>query len=112
MAHQFRRREVNREGVRLSSWTTTRLGRSSCAARADENGRRVDRDRRGGSQAVPFILPDLRGHGASTRRPADLSHAAFVDDVAAVIRRVSPGGPVTLASQSISGHTAIIAAAG
>ena len=58
-----------------------------------------------------FILPDLRGHGASTRRPADLSRAAFVDDVAALIRHVSPGRPVTLAGQSMGGHTAILAAA-
>ena len=58
-----------------------------------------------------FVLPDLRGHGASTRRPADLSRAAFTDDVAALIRRVSPDRPVTLAGQSMGGHTAILAAA-
>ena len=40
-----------------------------------------------------FILPDLRGHGASTRRPADVSRAAFTCDVAALIRHVSPGRP-------------------
>jgi len=59
-----------------------------------------------------FVLPDLRGHGYSTRRPADVSRAAFVDDVAAVIGRVSPGRPVTLVGQSMGGHTAILAAAG
>jgi pimeloyl-ACP methyl ester carboxylesterase len=58
-----------------------------------------------------FVLPDLRGHGHSTRRPADLSRDAFAADVAAVIRRVSPGRPVTLAGQSMGGHTAILAAA-
>ena len=58
-----------------------------------------------------FVLPDLRGHGNSTRRPADVSRGAFVGDVAAVIRRVSPGRPVTLAGQSMGGHTAILAAA-
>jgi pimeloyl-ACP methyl ester carboxylesterase len=58
-----------------------------------------------------FILPDLRGHGASTRRPADLSRAAFTSDVAALIRQVSPGRPVTLAGQSMGGHTAILVAA-
>jgi pimeloyl-ACP methyl ester carboxylesterase len=58
-----------------------------------------------------FILPDLRGHGASTRRPADLSRDAFVADVAALIRHVSPGRPVTLGGQSMGGHTAILAAA-
>jgi pimeloyl-ACP methyl ester carboxylesterase len=58
-----------------------------------------------------FVLPDLRGHGSSTRRPADVSRGAFVGDVAAVIGRVSPDRPVTLVGQSMGGHTAILAAA-
>ncbi len=58
-----------------------------------------------------FVLPDLRGHANSTRRPADVSRAAFIDDVAAVIRPVSPDRPVTLVGQSMGGHTAILAAA-
>jgi pimeloyl-ACP methyl ester carboxylesterase len=58
-----------------------------------------------------FILPDLRGHGASTRTPEDLSRAAFAEDVAAVIRHVSPSQPVALVGQSMGGHTAILAAA-
>jgi pimeloyl-ACP methyl ester carboxylesterase len=59
-----------------------------------------------------FVLPDLRGHGNSTRRPGDVSRGAFVADVAAVIGRVSPARPVTLVGQSMGGHTAILAAAG
>ncbi|MBO0804449.1 MAG: alpha/beta hydrolase [Nocardiopsaceae bacterium] len=59
-----------------------------------------------------FVLPDLRGHGSSTRRPADVSRDAFGADVAALIRHVSPGRPATLAGQSMGGHTAILAAAG
>jgi pimeloyl-ACP methyl ester carboxylesterase len=58
-----------------------------------------------------FVLPDLRGHGNSTRRPADVSRGAFVDDVAEVIRHVSPDRPVTLIGQSMGGHTAVLAAA-
>jgi len=58
-----------------------------------------------------FVFPDLRGHGNTTRLPADVSRAAFVDDVAAVIRHVSPDRPVTLVGQSMGGHTAILAAA-
>ena len=58
-----------------------------------------------------FVLPDLRGHGHSTRRPADVSRDAFAADVAALIRQVSPGRPVTLVGQSMGGHTAIFAAA-
>jgi pimeloyl-ACP methyl ester carboxylesterase len=62
--------------------------------------------------AYRFVLPDLRGHGGSTRRPADVSRGAFVGDVAAVIRQVSPDRPATLVGQSTGGHTAILAAAG
>ena len=58
-----------------------------------------------------FVLPDLRGHGHTTRRPAGLSRDAFTADVAAVIGAVSPGRPVTLVGQSMGGHTAILAAA-
>jgi pimeloyl-ACP methyl ester carboxylesterase len=58
-----------------------------------------------------FVLPDLRGHGHSTGRPADVSRDAFTADVAAVIRQVSPGRRVTLVGQSMGGHTAILAAA-
>jgi len=58
-----------------------------------------------------FVLPDLRGHGKSTRRPADVSRSAFVGDVAALIRYVSPDRPVTLVGQSMGGHTAILTAA-
>jgi pimeloyl-ACP methyl ester carboxylesterase len=58
-----------------------------------------------------FVFPDLRGHGDSTRRPADLSRGAFVGDVAAIIRQVSADRPVTLVGQSMGGHTAILAAA-
>jgi pimeloyl-ACP methyl ester carboxylesterase len=57
------------------------------------------------------VFPDLRGHGGSTRRPADVSRCAFAGDVAAVIRQVSAGRPVTLVGQSMGGHTAVLAAA-
>ena len=56
------------------------------------------------------ILVDLRGHGRSTRRPADLSREAFVDDVIRVIETVA-GGPVILVGQSMGAHTALLAAA-
>lgn len=57
------------------------------------------------------ILVDQRGHGGSTRRPADLSREAYVDDVAAVIDHLVPGTPVTLVGQSMGAHTAVLAAA-
>lgn len=56
------------------------------------------------------ILLDQRGHGRSTRRPADRSRVAFVDDVAAVVRAVA-SEPVDLVGQSMGAHTAMLVAA-
>jgi len=52
------------------------------------------------------IALDQRGHGHSTRRPADLSRQAYVDDVVALIDK-----PVTLVGQSMGAHTALLVAA-
>jgi pimeloyl-ACP methyl ester carboxylesterase len=49
---------------------------------------------------------DQRGHGHSTRRPADLSRRAYADDVIALIDE-----PVTLIGQSMGAHTALLVAA-
>ncbi|MFF5081868.1 alpha/beta fold hydrolase [Actinoplanes sp. NPDC000266] len=57
------------------------------------------------------VALDQRGHGRSTRRPGDLSREAYVADVVALIREVAGGGPVTLAGQSMGGHTAMLTAA-
>jgi pimeloyl-ACP methyl ester carboxylesterase len=57
------------------------------------------------------IVLDLRGHGFSTRRPADLSRQAFVDDVLAVIDATVPGEQVTLVGQSMGAQTAMLVAA-
>ncbi|MEU7908894.1 alpha/beta hydrolase [Actinoplanes sp. NPDC049118] len=57
------------------------------------------------------IAMDQRGHGRSTRRPGDLSRSAYVDDVVAVIGELADGVPVTLAGQSMGGHTAMLTAA-
>lgn len=54
---------------------------------------------------------DQRGHGRSTRRPADLSRAAFVADVVAVIEQLAPGERVRLVGQSMGAHTAFLTAA-
>ncbi|WP_344796576.1 alpha/beta hydrolase [Frondihabitans peucedani] len=56
------------------------------------------------------LIPDARGHGASTRRPADVSRQAHVDDVVHVIEALA-GEPVTLIGQSMGGHTALLVAA-
>jgi pimeloyl-ACP methyl ester carboxylesterase len=52
------------------------------------------------------IALDQRGHGHSTRRPADLSRAAFTDDVLALLDE-----PAWLIGQSMGAHTAMLAAA-
>ncbi|MEN2737776.1 alpha/beta hydrolase [Microbacterium sp. X-17] len=56
------------------------------------------------------ILIDQRGHGSSTRIPADTSRAAFVSDVVRVIE-AEDSQPVDLVGQSMGAHTAMIAAA-
>jgi pimeloyl-ACP methyl ester carboxylesterase len=113
VASGFRRREIANDEVRLSYLDNDGDGPvivalHGLAGTGDEfipTATAV-----GGSYR--FVLPDSRGHGNSTRRPADVSRAAFVDDAAAVIRRVSPDRSVTLVGQSMGGHTAILVAAG
>ena len=56
------------------------------------------------------ILVDQRGHGASTRAPADVSRLAFVDDVVRVIE-AEWREPVDLVGQSMGAHTAMLVAA-
>ncbi|WP_155856129.1 alpha/beta fold hydrolase [Cellulomonas sp. URHD0024] len=56
------------------------------------------------------ILVDQRGHGLSTRVPADTSRAAFVGDVVRVIESES-SGPVDVVGQSMGAHTAMLVAA-
>lgn len=55
------------------------------------------------------VLMDLRGHGGSTRHPADVSREAYVADVVRVIEEVGP--PVVLVGQSMGGHTAMLVTA-
>ena len=56
------------------------------------------------------VVLDQRGHGASERRPSDLSRAAFVADVAALIEQLGLDRPI-LVGQSLGGHTAMLTAA-
>ena len=57
------------------------------------------------------LLIDQRGHGASTRRPSDLSREAFVGDVVHVIETLAPGERCVLVGQSMGAHTAFLVAA-
>ncbi|WP_433073104.1 alpha/beta fold hydrolase [Dactylosporangium sp. CA-052675] len=61
--------------------------------------------------AFRVVALDQRGHGHSTRRPADLSRRAFVADAAAAVEELCGGGPVAVAGQSMGGHTAMLLAA-
>lgn len=56
------------------------------------------------------LLIDQRGHGLSTRMPAEVSRAAFVNDVARVIE-AEGAQPVDLIGQSMGAHTALLVAA-
>ncbi|MFF8833859.1 alpha/beta fold hydrolase [Streptomyces sp. NPDC015130] len=53
---------------------------------------------------------DQRGHGGSERRPGDVSRAAYVADVVAVVTELGLRRPA-LIGQSLGGHTALLTAA-
>lgn len=55
------------------------------------------------------VLPDLRGHGGSTRRPSNVSREAFVADTVKLIESLD-AGPVMLVGQSMGAHTAMLVA--
>lgn len=57
-----------------------------------------------------LVAVDQRGHGAAERRPGDVSRAAYVADVVAVVEQLGLHRPV-LAGQSLGGHTAMLTAA-
>ncbi|GHC89875.1 alpha/beta hydrolase [Streptomyces violaceochromogenes] len=56
-----------------------------------------------------IVAVDQRGHGASERRPRDVSRAAYVADAVAVIAQLGLHRLV-LAGQSLGGHTALLTA--
>lgn len=62
------------------------------------------------SDSFRVMLMDQRAHGRSTRRPADLSRQAFVDDVVYVVEQLAPGQRVGLVGQSMGAHTAFLTA--
>ena len=62
------------------------------------------------SDAYRVLALDQRGHGGSTRRPADTSRRAHVEDVVALIAATG-GAPVAVVGQSAGAHTALLLAA-
>lgn len=57
------------------------------------------------------VLVDQRGHGHSTRKPADASREAYVRDAIAVIEKLDLPEGVALVGHSMGAHTAMLAAA-
>lgn len=107
---QPRRRDLNRADVMISSLelpgeepAVVLLHGLAGSANEFERSARALAGRK-------VILVDQRGHGRSTRRPADLSREAFVADVIDVIKGGS-NGPVDLVGQSMGAHTAMLVAA-
>ncbi|WP_030147231.1 alpha/beta fold hydrolase [Streptomyces sp. NRRL S-455] len=102
--------EVVREGVRIScrDWggsgppVVLLHGLAGHAGEWDTLARDLSRHYR-------VVAVDQRGHGASERRPRDVSRAAYVADAVAVIEQLALRRPV-LAGQSLGGHTAILTA--
>lgn len=61
--------------------------------------------------AFRVLVVDQRGHGASTRRPADVSREAFVADVVRVLETHASGERGILVGQSMGAHTGFLTAA-
>ncbi|KJS56196.1 alpha/beta fold hydrolase [Streptomyces rubellomurinus] len=104
-------RTVVREGVRLAcrDWggsgppVVLLHGLAGHAGEWDALARDLSRRHR-------VVAVDQRGHGASERRPGDVSRAAYVADVVAVVEQLDLHRPVLL-GQSLGGHTAMLTAA-
>ncbi|MGW1433280.1 alpha/beta fold hydrolase [Streptomyces sp. NPDC002431] len=104
-------RTVVRDGVRLScrdhggtgAPVVLLHGLAGHAGEWDSVARRL-------SPAHRVVTVDQRGHGASERRPGDVSRAAYVADVVAVLDQLGLQRPV-LVGQSLGGHTAMLTAA-
>ncbi|KUL20632.1 alpha/beta fold hydrolase [Streptomyces regalis] len=62
------------------------------------------------SSRYRVVAVDQRGHGAGERHPQDVSRAAYVADVIAVVEQLALPRPV-LVGQSLGGHTAMLTAA-
>ncbi|MDC0773445.1 alpha/beta fold hydrolase [Streptomyces sp. HD] len=104
-------RMVVRDGVRLACRDWGESGRpvvllhglAGHAGEWDELARRL-------SPRYRVVAVDQRGHGAAERHPEDVSRAAHVADVIAVMDQLALRRPV-LVGQSLGGHTAMLTAA-
>ncbi|MFE5480974.1 alpha/beta fold hydrolase [Streptomyces sp. NPDC056527] len=104
-------RTVERDGVRLScrDWggsgppVVLLHGLAGHAGEWDALARAL-------SPRYQVVAVDQRGHGASERLPREVSRAAYVADVVAVLEQLDLHRPV-LIGQSLGGHTAMLTAA-
>ena len=104
-------RVTSREGVRLACCDHGGEGRAAVLAHGlaghagewDGTAAWLGRTHR-------VVAPDARGHGRSERRPADVSRAACVDDLAGWIELLGLA-PAVVIGQSLGGHTAFLLAA-
>lgn len=108
---RWTKRTVVRDGVRLNcqDWSGPGVplvllhGLAGHAGEWDHLAERL-------SPRYRVVAVDQRGHGGSERHPAELSRAAYVEDVVAVADQLNLARPV-LVGQSLGGHTAMLAAA-
>ena len=61
-------------------------------------------------EGVSLVAPDLRGRGGSRDLGGPFGMAAHADDVAKVIRAVSPSAPVVLVGHSMGGFVSLVTA--
>ncbi|UQX02834.1 alpha/beta hydrolase [Streptomyces sp. RerS4] len=104
-------RIVTRDGVRIACRDRSGPGRPvvllhGLAGHAGE----WDAVARDLSARHRVVAVDQRGHGAAERRPGDVSRAAYVADVLAVLDALDLRAPV-LVGQSLGGHAALLTAA-
>jgi pimeloyl-ACP methyl ester carboxylesterase len=110
---ELRRVEVRRGGVTLSCLAGGAAGAPPVVLLHGQAG--AAEELRPTAEALAprhrVVVPDQRGHGRSTRRPADVSRRAYAADAAAVVEHLGGGRPAALVGQSMGGHTAMLVAA-
>lgn len=102
---------VTRDGVEIAVWDAGGTGPTAILLHglAGSAGELLGTARALGDRFRVLVV-DQRGHGASSRVPADVSRQAFVDDVVRVIEALAPAGRVVLIGQSVGAHTAFLTA--
>ncbi|MFF2778657.1 alpha/beta fold hydrolase [Streptomyces sp. NPDC058052] len=106
-------REFERGGVRLSlrDWGGDGAGVLLLHGLAGHCGEWDGLAGRLSADGYRVVALDQRGHGASERRPGDVSRAAYAEDVLGVVEECGGGRPFVLVGQSYGGLAALLAAA-